>query len=235
MKFDKVYNARTVKCAGMNDMLVRSGRLMFSTEQDIRTLKEEVKVIVDFRGSSEQHEFPNPAGLDTVSLDPMADAAALASGAKNLDALDRDLSTMMKNQYYNFVHNGAAQRAYRQFLLLLSDKQNLPCLFHCTAGKDRTGFATALVLLLMGADRDLIMRDYLRTNDEEADPQLMKEFNAMSDQTKKDVQPLITARAEYMTISLNEIEKLGGIEAYCLNQLKLTEEQIASIRTNLKA
>ena len=235
MKFDKVYNARTVKCAGMNDMLIRSGRLMFSTEQDICTLKEEVKVIVDFRGSSEQHEFPNPAGLNTVSLDPMADAAALASGAKNLDALDRDLSTMMKNQYYNFVHNGAAQRAYRQFLLLLSDKQNLPCLFHCTAGKDRTGFATALVLLLMGADRDLIMSDYLRTNDEEADPQLMKEFNAMSDQTKKDVQPLITARAEYMTISLNEIEKLGGIEAYCLNQLKLTEEQIASIRTNLKA
>ena len=141
----------------------------------------------------------------------------------------------MKNQYYNFVHNGAAQRAYRQFLLLLSDKQNLPCLFHCTAGKDRTGFATALVLLLMGADCDLIMSDYLRTNDEEADPQLMKEFNAMSDQTKKDVQPLITAREEYMTISLNEIEKLGGIEAYCLNQLKLTEEQIASIRTNLKA
>ena len=235
MKFEKVYNARTVKCAGMNDMLIRSGRLMFSTEQDICTLKEEVKVIVDFRGSSEQHEFPNPAGLNTVPLDPMADAAALASGAKNLDALDRDLSTMMKNQYYNFVHNGAAQRAYRQFLLLLSDKQNLPCLFHCTAGKDRTGFATALVLLLMGADRDLIMRDYLRTNDEEADPQLMKEFNAMSEQTKKDVQPLITARAEYMTISLNEIEKLGGIEAYCLNQLKLTEEQIASIRTNLKA
>ena len=235
MKFDKVYNARTVKCAGMNDMLIRSGRLMFSTEQDICILKEEIKVIVDFRGSSEQHEFPNPAGLDTVSLDPMADAAALASGAKNLDALDRDLSTMMKNQYYNFVHNGAAQRAYRQFLLLLSDKQNLPCLFHCTAGKDRTGFATALVLLLMGADRDLIMSDYLRTNDEEADPQLMKEFNAMSEQTKKDVQPLITARAEYMTISLNEIEKLGGIEAYCLNQLKLTEEQIASIRTNLKA
>ena len=235
MKFEKVYNARTVKCAGMNDMLIRSGRLMFSTEQDIRTLKEEIKTVVDFRGSSEQHEFPNPAGLNTVSLDPMADAAALASGAKNLDALDRDLSTMMKNQYYNFVHNGAAQKAYRQFLLLLSDKQNLPCLFHCTAGKDRTGFATALVLLLMGADRDLIMSDYLRTNDEEADPQLMKEFNAMSDQTKKDVQPLITAREEYMTISLNEIEKLGGIEAYCLNQLKLTENEIASIRTNLKA
>ena len=233
MKFEKVYNARTVKCAGMNDLLIRSGRLMFSTEADVRVLKEEIKTVVDFRGASEQHEFPNPSGLNTVSLDPMADAAALASGAKNLDALDRDLSTMMKNQYYNFVHNGAAQKAYREFLLLLSDRQNLPCLFHCTAGKDRTGFATALVLLLMGADRDLIMKDYLQTNIEEADPQLMKEFNAMSDQTKKDVQPLITARAEYMTISLNEIEKLGGIDSYCVNELKLTEAQVESIRKNL--
>ena len=130
------------------------------------------------------------------------------------------------------MHNGAAQKAYRAFLKLLSDKKNLPCLFHCTAGKDRTGFATALVLLLMGADHDFIMKDYLRTNEEEADPQLMKEFNAMSDQTKKDVQPLITAREEYMTISLNEIEKLGGIETYCLNVLGLTQEEIVAIRKN---
>lgn len=235
MKFEKVYNARTVQCEGMNDLLIRSGRLMFSTERDIRVLKEEIKTIVDFRGASEQREFPNPEGLNTVSLDPMADAAALASGAKNLDALDRDLSAMMKNQYYNFVHNGAAQKAYRTFLNLLSNKQNLPCLFHCTAGKDRTGFATALVLLLMGADRELIMKDYLRTNDEKADPQLMKEFNAMSDQTKKDVQPLITAREEYMSISLDEIEKLGGIESYCLNVLGLTQSEIDAIRRNCAA
>lgn len=235
MKFEKVYNARIVQCEGMNDQLIRSGRLMFSTERDIQVLKEEIKTIVDFRGVSEQREFPNPEGLNTVSLDPMADAAALASGAKNLDALDRDLSAMMKNQYYNFVHNGAAQKAYRTFFKLLSDKQNLPCLFHCTAGKDRTGFAAALVLLLMGADRDLIMKDYLRTNDEEADPQLMKEFNAMSEQTKKDVQPLITAREEYMNISLDEIEKLGGIESYCLNVLELTQSEIDAIRRNCAA
>lgn len=233
MKFEKVYNVRPVQFEGMHDQLIRSGRLMFSTENDIKILKDEIKTIVDFRGAHERNEFPNPEGLNTVCLDPMADAAALASGAKNIGMLDRDLSRVMKNQYYDFVHNAAAQRAYREFLLLLSERANYPLLFHCTAGKDRTGYGTALVLLLMGADRDFIMKDYLRTNDEESDPQLMKEFHAMSDQTKKDVQPLITAREEYMTISLDEIEKLGGIHAYCTDVLHLTESQIEQIKENL--
>ncbi|MBE6107218.1 MAG: tyrosine-protein phosphatase [Erysipelotrichaceae bacterium] len=233
MKFEKVYNVRPVQFKGMNDQLIRSGRLMFSTENDIKVLKNEIKTVVDFRGAHERKEFPNPEGLNTVCLDPMADAAALASGAKNIDMLDRDLSGVMKNQYYDFVHNSAAQKAYREFLLLLTDQNNFPVLFHCTAGKDRTGYATALVLSLMGADRDFIMKDYLRTNDEESDPQLMKEFNAMSDQTKKDVYPLITAIEEYMTISLDEIEKMGGICTYCTNVLGLSESQIGQIQKNL--
>ncbi len=234
MKFEKIYNVRPVQMKGMNDQLIRSGRLMFSTENDIRKLKEEVRTVVDFRGAHERHEFPNPEGLNTVCLDPMADAAALASGAKNLDALDRDLSRVMKRQYFDFVHNKAAQRAYKEFLEILTDSRNFPVLCHCTAGKDRTGYASALVLLLMGADRDIIMSDYLKTNDEEADPQLMKEFNEMSDQTKKEVYPLITALEEYMTISLDEIDKLGGIEAYCINELGLSKNQIEQIRKNLK-
>lgn len=233
MKFEKVYNVRPVQVDGMHDQLIRSGRLMFATENDVNRLKNEIRTIVDFRGPRERKEFPNPEGLNSVCLDPMADAAALASGAKNLDALDRDLSRVMKTQYYDFVHNKAAQKAYKAFLEILTDKENFPVLFHCTAGKDRTGYATALVLSLMGADRKTIMEDYLLTNDEEADPQLMKEFNAMSDQTKKDVYPLITALEEYMTISLNEIEKLGGIRRYCLDVLGLSEVQLEQIQQNL--
>lgn len=234
MKFDKVYNVRSVQMDGMHDRLIRSGRLMFATEEDVRKLKEEVKTVVDFRGDHERKEFPNPIGLNTVCLDPMADAAALASGAKNLDALDRNLSNVMKRQYYDFVHNKAAQRAYKEFLEILTDKENFPVLFHCTAGKDRTGYATALVLSLMGADREFIMKDYLKTNDEESDPQLMKEFNAMSEQTKKDVYPLISALEEYITISLDEIDRLGGIHSYCVNVLGLSEFQIEQIKENMK-
>jgi len=234
MKFEKIYNARPIQFNSTRIQLIRSGRLMFSTESDIQLLKNEIKTVVDFRGEAERKEFPNPEGLHTVALDPMADAAALAAGARNVGAFDHDLYTVMKNQYYNFVHSPASQKAYSEFLCLLADKMNLPLICHCTAGKDRTGFAAAVVLSLLGADRETIMKDYLKTNEVESDPQLMKEFNEMSDQKKKEIQPLITAKEEYLTISLDEIDKLGGIKQYCIEYLHLTENQLDAIIENLK-
>ena len=47
----------------------------------------------------------------------------------------------------------------------LASSDNLPAVFHCTAGKDRTGFASALLLTLLGVQWDDVMADYLRTND----------------------------------------------------------------------
>lgn len=234
MKFEKIYNVRPIQFNSTSNQLFRSGRLMFSTEKDIQLLKKEIKTVVDFRGDAERKEFPNPEGLNTIALDPMADAAALAAGARNVGAFNQDLYTVMKNQYYNFVHSPASQKAYSEFLCLLTDKTNLPLICHCTAGKDRTGFAAAVVLSLLGADRTTIMEDYLKTNEVECDPLLMKEFNEMSEQKKKEVQPLITAREEYLTISLDEIDKLGGVRKYCTDLLHLTEDQLDAIIENLK-
>ena len=53
-------------------------------------------------------------------------------------------------------------------------------------------------------------------------------------QKKKEVQPLITAREEYLTISLDEIDKLGGVRKYCTDLLHLTENQLDAIIENLK-
>jgi protein-tyrosine phosphatase len=53
---------------------------------------------------------------------------------------------------------------YARFLHDLADPANLPTLFHCTAGKDRTGFAAALVMLALDVPRETAMRDYLLTN-----------------------------------------------------------------------
>ena len=55
-----------------------------------------------------------------------------------------------------------AHRYRTMFDLLLTD--DAPLLFHCTAGKDRTGVAAALILSALGVDRDVIRQDYLATN-----------------------------------------------------------------------
>lgn len=55
-------------------------------------------------------------------------------------------------------------QTYRKLLMLLLEDDSVPLLFHCTAGKDRTGFGAALILRLLGVSRQVIARDYLLTN-----------------------------------------------------------------------
>ncbi len=54
---------------------------------------------------------------------------------------------------------------FRTLFATLSDGTHRPLVFHCTAGKDRTGFASALLLTLLGVPWDTVMDDYLRTNE----------------------------------------------------------------------
>jgi protein-tyrosine phosphatase len=55
--------------------------------------------------------------------------------------------------------------AFRTLFATLGDGTHRPLVFHCTAGKDRTGFASALLLSLLGVPWETVMEDYLRTND----------------------------------------------------------------------
>jgi protein-tyrosine phosphatase len=54
---------------------------------------------------------------------------------------------------------------FRTLFATLSDGTHRPLVFHCTAGKDRTGFASALLLTLLGVSWETVMEDYLRTNE----------------------------------------------------------------------
>lgn len=75
---------------------------------------------------------------------------------------EADVVHHMQDTYRGFVRRSAGRFA-EFFGLLLEDDQ--PTVFHCTAGKDRTGFAAALVLHALGAGDDEVMRDYLLTNE----------------------------------------------------------------------
>lgn len=73
----------------------------------------------------------------------------------------REAVGLMQDTYRGFAGENAPRFAQLFALLLAS---NAPLVFHCTAGKDRTGFAAALVLLALGVPRDVVMQDYLLTN-----------------------------------------------------------------------
>ena len=132
---------------------------------------------------------------------------------------------------------------YRRMLLQLLE-QETPLVFHCAAGKDRTGVAAALILSLLGVDNDQIMQDYLltqpliegrmeqwlaggaTTNDKYQDFQ-----DHLSNQPREMIQPVLDADPAYMQTLLDYVaDKYGSFETYALEQLELSSAQIEALR-----
>lgn len=120
----------------------------------------------------------------------------------------------------------------RDILALLATPGVLPALYHCAAGKDRTGILTALVLGLAGVPFEKIVEDYTRTAfyillhnpDEEASLESVPSESAWRERAEETCAPSI------MVTMLDHIkERYGGIESYVLN-IGVTPGQIESIR-----
>lgn len=145
--------------------LFRSDHLAGLTPQDQALLAElGVARAVDFRGQAESaaHAYALPG----VAYHPLAIEPTVIQRALDLQRTGRQLTAqdavgLMQETYLGFVHDNAPRFAELFRLLLASDA---PTVFHCTAGKDRTGFACALILHTLGVPRDVIAEDYLLTN-----------------------------------------------------------------------
>lgn len=122
--------------------------------------------------------------------------------------------TLMQELYHDFV-DGSAARFEQLFVHLLENDE--PLVFHCTAGKDRTGFAAAMILLALDVPRAQVMRDYLLTNDfyrvpEPGDTRLPLEV----------FEVLWRVQRGFLESALDSIDReQGGIDAYLSRRLGL--------------
>jgi protein-tyrosine phosphatase len=145
--------------------LFRSDHLAALTPQDKQALASlGLARAVDLRGHAERaamaYELPRVQQL-ALPIEP-----TVVQRAKDLAAAGHTLTAdvavrLMQDTYRAFVSDNTAQFA-ALFARLLDDDS--PLVFHCTAGKDRTGFAAALLLLALGVSQRDVMQDYLLTN-----------------------------------------------------------------------
>ena len=146
----------------------RSAHLGGLTDTDRSALgKLGVKTIVDLRGVSEAAETPHLiSGLACkvvgAHIEPQL-GEHLRAGLENGTLTPFVVMGLLTDHYRDYPRRCAP--GFRTLFTTLSDGTHRPLVFHCTAGKDRTGFASALLLSLLGVPWDDVMEDYLRTND----------------------------------------------------------------------
>jgi protein-tyrosine phosphatase len=145
--------------------IFRSNHLGHLTDGDIEVVRGlGVRSAFDFRGSIERADARCAMAEITVHslpVEPTVVAAlrAIAAGGTPLSTVHA--TEVMRDSYRNYVQQNTP-RFRTLFAHLLEDRA--PLVIHCTAGKDRTGFACALILYTFGVPAEVISEDYLLTN-----------------------------------------------------------------------
>ncbi len=202
--------------------LYRSGHFFGATDADLAFIRENVSLIVDFRSAKEVQEKPDPElpGVEYLHL-PAVDS--LAAGVSRDAESDEEAFDMVAQEpekarnymirnYASFVANAFTVSQYRRFLQLLLQPREKAILWHCTAGKDRTGFAALLIQTLLGVSEADIRKDYLATNTYLAEEILFlkqmlgPQLGGLNAQTEQALDWLFGAREDYLNAIFRQAE-----------------------------
>ncbi len=202
--------------------------------------------IYDLRSIPEAEAAPDPVldGVVGIHLDVLADARSISAPANLNEVLSDPETVAVANQkladgsgltrmveaYRELVNLPSALASYRALFLGLLDDD--AALFHCTAGKDRTGWAAASLLTVLGVERDDVYRDYLLTN-EQFLPAIAHIFDgfAAAGGDPELLRPLLGVRADYLDTAFAEVEQLfGTVERYFAEGLGIDDDAQAELR-----
>ena len=128
----------------------------------------------------------------------------------------QDAAGLMQDTYRGFVHDNAPR--FAALLRMLVERDD-PLVFHCTAGKDRTGFAAALILLALGVPREVVMQDYLLTNG------LYRRPAGLVSSAPEDVLNVIwRVQEDFLQAALQAVERdHGGLLPYLSGRLGMND------------
>jgi len=142
----------------------RSDALHLLTDDDVAALRDlGLATVFDLRRDVERERSPSVAHGEGVRTEVLAIGGAASQHPELVDQiLAGELAAVddayMVNEYLKMVDDHAAD--FGRLLSALAEPGALPALFHCTAGKDRTGVAAALLLLVLGVDLETVLDDY---------------------------------------------------------------------------
>ncbi len=162
-----------------------------------------------------------------VTPDDPAEAEAALGGGKAAKA--------MISAYREVIDLSSAKAGFRRFFLEVADGAHTPALFHCTTGKDRTGWLAAATLMLLGVSDDDVMADYLLTNEQLA-PYTQPTIDAFAARGGDPalLEPIYGVRREFLEASIDEMRtRFGDIDGYIADGLGLDAATVERVRERL--
>lgn len=225
--------------------LYRAGTFTDASVADLANLKRlQLATFVDFRSSIEKTEepdrLPEPPGFEIIDIPVLDDGnkafvgevmARVESG--NFEGFDPNAAMMTANR--QFADQFTPQ--FKQYIHTVLEAQGAPVLWHCSAGKDRTGFAAAILLRTLGVPQQTVMQDYMASLQpalESRKTQLMMLELFKGEEAADKVAVLMGVEEAWLEAAFAQIDATwGSFDNYVANGLEMSDTDIQQLRTNL--
>ena len=224
--------------------LIRSGELHGASPSDIRWLSDHVSLIVDFRTAEKRKGVPDPV-LPKVENLHLPVLESLTAGISRDAKSDREAFAMIAREpgkardfmignYRKLITSDYSRSQYAAFIRLLMQPRKGAVLWHCTAGKDRAGFAAVIVQEILGVSRRDILADYLKTNEclKEEYQHLRKTALRQAEQVNEQaMRYLFGAHDEYLSAIYSTVEDaFGSFDGFITDGLGIGNAEREALR-----
>lgn len=230
-------DGRTIK----EKRLIRSETLYKASQKDIDTLVNtyNLKTVVDFRTVLEAEQKPDPkiSGVRNI-FNPIIDESVMGITRETISLFDIpkryvgmtiDPMEYMQNMYRDIAFGDLAKKNYSNFFNILLEQEEGAVLWHCSAGKDRVGIGTALLLSALDVARETIIDDYLMTSyyfrHENKKLELLVHLGVRDKKVREYILFLMDVKREFIMAVFDEIDNFGGMDKYLEEVMGLTEEK----------
>ncbi|MBW5484203.1 tyrosine-protein phosphatase [Streptomyces bambusae] len=210
----------------------RSESLGKLTEADLATLQRlGITDVYDLRMDAERTKDPDrlPTGATYTVADVLTGSGALQTAPTTPE----EAVTLMIDTEKAMAGSAPGKAAYGQVLEGLRHEERRAAVVHCTAGKDRTGWAGAALLSALGVPRETVLADYLASNDyrRATDEALLARLTPEQVALYK---PMLEVRPEYLDAGYNEVQaQYGSFDRYVQDGLGIDAAELKELKSEL--
>lgn len=228
--------------------LIRSGALADASDSDLSTLINDydVHTVIDLRTDDEKEKSPDPQDKmpETTFIDApilgfsttgITREKSLKDSVKLLASLKKDPKKLLIDLYPNMLLDEQGMEGYSLFFKTLLENHEGAVLWHCSAGKDRAGLASMLLLYALGVSWDDIVQDYLLTNkylaEREDDLKKLVPKKFLSESVIESLKVLNSADEDFLNSGVAAVEeRYGSIDSYLKDVLGVSDEDKAALQ-----